>query len=340
MSKFPRPLTGRLLLTAQLLCCWTFTHSSTASAEEQAPLTTVIALGTQGGPQPNPHRSQPAHAVQVNGETYLIDAGNGVARQLTAVGIAADTVKRVFITHNHDDHNADLGTLMGLSWSLHNRDDYEVFGPAGTRDVVDGFMQYYAVNAAIRDEDSPLPRFGSFAGDVEVHNIGDADTAKVIFKDGNVEVSAIENCHYHHGDPVSTDGGIEKSYAYRFESRDRSVVFSGDTGPCPQLVDFARGADILVHEVFNTDLMAENLRANGMMAALPDALLKAMLRKSEQYHTTPVEVGKLARAAGVGMVLLTHVMPGRGGDPDEAYSAGVLEQYPGKVIVARDLERY
>lgn len=311
-----------------------------ASAGEAENSTVVITLGTQGGPQLNPFRAPPANAIQVNGETYLVDAGNGVARQLAMAEIPLEKVRKIFITHNHDDHNADLGTVMGLSWSLNARDDFDVFGPAGTKQVVDGFMQSYGINAAIRSEDSPLPRWGSFEGDVNVHNIGDAPAGKLIFKDDNVVVSAIENCHYHHDDPVKTKDGIEKSYAFRFETSDRIVVFSGDTGPCDPLVEFARGADILVYEVFNTALMADNIRSSGLLSAIPEPLIRVMLKKSEQYHSIPEEVGKVANAAGVGMVVLTHVMPGRRSDPDEAYTEGVSRFYSGKVVVARDLGRY
>lgn len=326
---------GRQLLLAALLA---IALPLAAADDKQA--TVAITLGTQGGPEPNPYRAQPANALQVNGETYLIDAGNGVARQLAAAGIDVVSVKKIFITHDHDDHNADLGTLMGLSWSLHNRDDFDMYGPAGIRLVVDGFLQSYSVNAAIRSADSPLPTLGSFEGDVNVHAIGDAKRAKVIYKDDNVTVSAIENCHYHHDKPVVTKAGVEKSYAYRFKTADRVVVFSGDTGPCPQLVDFYKGADLLVHEVFNTDLMADNLRSTPLMSHLPDFLLKKLMQKAERYHTTPEEVGKLAAAAGVGEVVLTHVMPGKKSDPDEAYTRGVSTYYKGKVVVAKDLGRY
>ncbi|WP_167854857.1 MBL fold metallo-hydrolase [Mangrovimicrobium sediminis] len=330
LNSKPRHLVGAILLAA---------ITSTTSAAD-ADSAVFIALGTQGGPQPNAYRAQPAHALQVGGETYLIDAGNGVARQLQSAGIELVDVKKVFISHNHDDHNADLGTLMGLSWSLNNRDDYAIFGPAGTQQVVDGFLQSYKVNADIRTEDSPLPRMGSFEGDVNVHNIGEASKPVRIFKDANVKVYAIENCHYHHDKPLQTETGIERSYAFRFEAADRTIVFSGDTGPCPQLVEFAKGADLLVHEVFNSGLMAENIRAKGFMSALPDFLLNKMLEKSEQYHTTPEEVGKLAAAAGVGEVVLTHIMPGREEDPDDAYTEGVKRHYSGKVTVAQDLGRY
>jgi len=311
-----------------------------ACAEATAASTVVLALGTQGGPEPNAGRSQPAHALQVQGENYLIDAGNGVTRQLALAGIPVTQVRKIFITHDHDDHNADLGTIMGLSWSLGSMGAYEVFGPASVQQVIDGFRKSYAVNAGIRHLDSPLRRGGRSEGVVNIHAIGPAPAAKIVYRDANVEVTAIENCHYHHGDAVPSELADEKSYAFRFRTNDRVVVFSGDTGPCEPLVAFSKGADVLVHEVLNAELMEKSMRSTGLAAAMPEALLKTMLKRSQQYHTTPEEVGKLATAAGVGMVILTHVMPGNVSEPDEAYTAGVARHYSGKVVVARDLERY
>ncbi|WP_317928619.1 MBL fold metallo-hydrolase [Halioxenophilus sp. WMMB6] len=334
MQKKLPPLLAALLW----LCCGL--APLPLKAEEASPALVFITLGTQGGPQPNPVRAQPANLLQVNGSNYLIDAGNGVAHQLTLANIPVEAVKTIFISHNHDDHNADLGTLMGLSWSMHNRDEYTVFGPAGTQEVVDGFMSAYSVNSAIRDEDSPLPRWGKFNGPVAVHTIGDAKAGKQIYKDDNLTAYAIENCHYHHDDPVRFKSGEEKSYAFRFEMKDKVIVFSGDTGPCDGLVDFYQGADLLVHEVFNTELMVTNIRDHGAMSAVPEALLKVMLSKSERYHTTPEEVGKLAAKADVGKVVLTHVMPGRASDPDAAYIDGVRKYYSGEVVLAKDLDRF
>jgi len=321
---------GTLLLAYTLL-----TWASTGAAATQ-----FIALGTQGGPQPNPYRAQPAHAIQINGETYLIDAGNGISRQLAMAGIPVETVKKVFISHNHDDHNADLGTLMGFSWSLNNKGKIDVFGPAGTEQAIDGFLNFYEINAAIRKEDSPLPQLGKFSGGVAVHNIGKASTGKEIYKDKNIIVSAIENCHFHHDEPVKNNGGIERSYAFRFETEDRTIVFSGDTGPCPQLAEFSKGADLLVHEVLSSPLLEQNIRSNRLMVVMPQSIMKALIKKSELYHTVPEEVGKLAANAGVGEVLLTHVMPGNASDPDSAYTNGVSLHYQGKVIVAKDLGIY
>ena len=309
-----------------------------AQGQEGAATTTVIALGTQGGPSPNPFRSQPAHALQVAGQTYLIDAGNGVARQLVRAGIPVAQVKRVFITHNHDDHNADLGTLMGFAWSLGSMEPFEVHGPAGIRQLIEGFRRAYSVNAGIRVLDAPGRRGGISEGEVKVAVIGEAEAPKLVYRDAQVRVSAVQNCHYHHDAAESPGSAGERSYAFRFETADRVVVFSGDTGPCAPLIAFSKGADVLVHEVIHLELMGRSLRASG--PPLPEPALQAMLQRSALYHTTPEEVGKLARDAAVGMVVLTHVMPGDEEDPDLAYTRGVSEHYAGEVMVARDLMRF
>ncbi len=102
--------------------------------------TRVITLGTQGGPMPTIDRSQPANALLVDDRVYLIDAGNGVARQLVKAGIDHRRVGQIFITHNHDDHNSDWGTLMGYQWATGRRQPTTVYGPAGTEDMLKGFL--------------------------------------------------------------------------------------------------------------------------------------------------------------------------------------------------------
>lgn len=324
----------RILVASLLLACFS------ANAEEAERSTVVITLGTQGGPQPNPYRAQPANALQLNGVTYLIDAGNGVARQLAQAGIPVMAVKKIFITHNHDDHNADLGTIIGLSWSLGSLEAFDVYGPAGTKQVIDGFRESYAVNEGIRDLDSPQRRGGKTEGPVNIHDIGSAKAAKTIYRDVNVKVEAIENCHYHHDPDAKGKYAKERSYAFKFTTADRVVVFSGDTGPCKQLPAFVKGADVLIHEVISPELTEANMRAAGLVDAMPEAMLKGLVKQSQLYHTVPEEVGKLAQSAGVGMVVLNHIMPGRKSDPEDAYTRGVAKYYTGKVLVAKDLDRF
>jgi ribonuclease BN (tRNA processing enzyme) len=111
-------------------------------------VTRLLTLGTQGGPRGNADRAQPSNVLIVNGTPYLIDAGNGVARQLLLAGVPITNIRQIFITHNHDDHNADWGTLMGRAWTSVQYEPMTVYGPPGTESMRKGFLQYFAPNAA------------------------------------------------------------------------------------------------------------------------------------------------------------------------------------------------
>jgi ribonuclease BN (tRNA processing enzyme) len=304
--------------------------SQRAVAQQTPAKTTLITLGTQGGPLRSKTRSQPANVLIVNDEPYIIDAGNGVARQLAMAGVPLGRVGQIFITHNHDDHNADLGTMMGLAWTLGRSAPITVHGPTGTRDMMDGFLKYFAANRDIRLSD--FPDFYKTMPE-QLFNVHEIQGPGLIYKDVNVQVEAIENCHFHFpGSPASN----ARSYALRFKTADRTIVFSGDTGPCEAMVNFAMGADILVHEVINLDLYEAVLKTRPFSPEQRQNVLRHM----KEDHATPDEVGKLAASAKVGMVVLSHIIPGDANDPDNAYSDGVAAHYSGNIVVARDLMRF
>ena len=115
----------------------------TAAGTEVSPTTKIVVLGTQGGPVPGVKRAQPASAVVVGDRIYLVDAGNGVVRQLVLAHLDYRRVDHIFITHNHDDHNADWGTLMGLQWSTGRATPVHVYGPSGTGVDAQGFFTVF-----------------------------------------------------------------------------------------------------------------------------------------------------------------------------------------------------
>jgi ribonuclease BN (tRNA processing enzyme) len=326
------------VLGAAAAILWLTAAAQTAAPAPNPPATRVVTLGTQGGPLPSRNRAQPANAVVVNGAIYLVDAGNGVLRQLTLAGLDYRRVSQIFITHNHDDHNADWGTLMGVQWSTGRRAPVQVFGPAGTEDMLQGFLRYFEPNARIRSADAKMaeaPR--------NLFRAKDVQPGGVVYQDANVKVSAAEVCHYHFR-PDATGVTNDKALAFRFETADKVIVFSGDTGACGEaLVAFAKGADILVHEVVSLPLVEASLRA--FMASQPGArpppgLLEDLMRHMADDHTVPEDIGRLATAAGVKKVVLSHFVPGRDDDPDSAYVDGVKKHFSGPVIAARDLMEF
>ena len=209
-------------------------HESMAqkSATPSKTGTRLITLGTSAGPPPRAHRAQSSNLLTVNGTHYVVDAGDGVARRLAKAGINVREIGTVFITHHHDDHTAGLGTLMSVAWDQNRTKPIHVYGPPRTAELVTAAVQYFTISAEIRIADGgrTVPLAQVFFG----HDVGTG----VIYQDANIKVTAVENSHFaFHEGPAA---GKHKSYAYRFETPDRVIVFTGDTGPSDAVTELAK----------------------------------------------------------------------------------------------------
>ena len=302
-------------------------------ATEALSSTRIILLGTAAGPIPRKERSQPANLLIVGGRPYLIDAGNGVARQLAHVGLMPADVRTVFITHHHTDHNADIGALMSFTWIEDaKRNDKSAppvrfYGPAATSDLVKAAYDYLSVAERIFRAGVPMP---PAAGRFEGHDITGEG---VFYRDDRLVVTAVENTHYHGAAP-----GPDKSYSYRFDTPDRSVVFCGDSGPSEALMRLASGADVLVCEVNDLDASMNALAATTKM---PPQALQAVRAHMSKKHLAAEELGMLAQKAGVKSVVLTHISPGLDGETDASrYTDGVRKHFSGTVTAGRDLMEF
>src|SRR5688572_16634827 len=289
----------------------------------------LVLLGTQGGPNINLGRGEAASAVVVDGQPYLVDCGYGTLRALVQAGVRHLDVGSVCLTHLHNDHTADVAALLSHQWTGSRRDPTAVYGPPGTSALVRGAIAFFAGDVEIRsvDEGRTARPDALFRGqDIQ------ATTAPVqVFKDERVTVHAIENMHY----PEAAKARMaHRSLAFRFDMRDRSMVFSGDTAPSANLVELARNADVLVCEAVDVARHRELIAAAA--AAGPGA---SVARHIADTHSTTEEVGRMAAAARVRTVVLTHLLPGSnppGEIPDTAYIAGVRKYFDGQVIVGRD----
>jgi ribonuclease BN (tRNA processing enzyme) len=153
---------------------------------------------------------------------YVIDAGDGATRRIAQAGFNVRDVGTIFITHHHDDHTAGVGTLMSVAWDSQRTKPINVYGPPKTEDLVKAAVQYFTISADIRIADGgrTIPIGQLFFG----HDVGTG----VIYKDANITVTAIENPHFDF-QKVSASAR-QKSYSYRFDTPDRVIVFTGDTG--------------------------------------------------------------------------------------------------------------
>lgn len=274
----------------------------------------LILLGTAGGPTPKPTRSAPANAIVVDGVIYVIDCGNGVARQMVKAGLDLGAIRQVFITHQHSDHNADYGNLLWLAWAakLHTRVD--TWGPPPLAEMTRLFLQMndYDIRTRIADEGRP-----PLAPLIVPHEISQGG---LVMQDARVKVTAALVQH----PPVSP------AFAYRFDCPDRSIVFSGDTRPSENLVKLAHGADVLVHEVMYLPALDKLIGSELNATTLREHLLAS--------HTTTEQVGRIATEAGVKTLVLNHFVPG--GDSsltDEIWRDAVAPYFKGRLIVGRDL---
>lgn len=303
-------------------------------AAEKGDGVAFVTLGTGGGPRVQVKRSQPANALVVEGAVYLFDVGDGTLRQLTVAGLPIQSVRAVFLSHLHVDHVGGLGSFIANRWVMAARAPIPVIGPPGTDHMVRGMVAAFAPT-----ERAPLgmPTDPPMAATVRPRDLDPGmDTPAIIYDDGVVKVTAVTNSHYNlaPGDP----GANERSYSFRMEARGRSIVFTGDTGPSEKVEALARGADLLVSEVMDRPAIALTLR---QIPGLTPAAIDGLLHHMDQDHLTPEGVGRIAARAGVGAVVLTHLVPGLDAETStDGYVRGLSDRFKGSVTVATDLGRY
>jgi len=274
--------------------------------------TELVLLGTAGGPTPKRTRSAPAQAIVTGGGTYIVDCGNGVARQLARASIPFDSMRAVFVTHHHSDHVADYGNLFLLAWATNWSSPVDAYGPPPLRAMTERFLELNEFDIATRIADEGRPPLRPL---ITAH---ERTTAGVVHFDDDVRVTAALVDH----PPIPT------AFAYRFDTADRSIVVSGDTTVCPALIELARGADVLVHEVLYPPAI------DAIVARSNAATLRQHLVRS---HTSVEDVGAVAQAAGVGTLVLSHFVPSDGDISDERWHALASRGFDGEVIVGRDL---
>lgn len=253
-------------------------------------------LGT-GTPQVLPDRFGPSTLLRAMDQVMLVDCGNGSGYRLAQLGIRPEDLTHIFITHHHLDHNVDLAFLLLSPWiSLPNDDNFKpplIIGPPGTADYL-----HDVLSAHRRDIRARLPH--GYDPSKLVTSIVEVSDGTVI-SGAHWQATAIEVDHH----------PMEDAFGYRFDGLNASVVVSGDTKPNDNLIEAAKGADVLVHEVIYPG------------HGFPD------------YHTLSTDVGKVATAADVGHLVLTHLLPG---DLEEArWLDHAQSDFDGPVTVGRDL---
>jgi ribonuclease BN (tRNA processing enzyme) len=284
-------------------------------AQQQTKPTRIVLLGTKGGPSVgSAGRSNPATLLMINDVPYVIDCGYGVSKQLISAGVKLNRVRYIFITHHHSDHNLELGSLFYNAWITGLPVRVDAYGPPGLAQMTRDFFNYlkFDIDTRIVDEGRADPR--------TLLTPHEFDKPGVVMTNTHVKVTS---CLVRHPP-------IKQSYAFRFDAKDRSVVISGDTAYAPELAEFAKGADVLIHEV----MYLPGIEA--LIQRLPNA--KRLREHLMAAHTLPEDVGKIATQAGVKTLVLSHFVPGDDASiTDEQWAEDARKTFKGQVIVGKDL---
>ena len=290
-------------------------------AAGQSPRTKIVLLGTTGGPPLQVARAAPSNAIVVGGALYVVDCGNGVARQIVQAGLRLNALKSIFITHHHSDHNLDYGNLFYFAWYQSLRDQVNSYGPPPLAEMTKKFFELnsFDIDIRIRDERKPDPRTLLVPHEIE--------SAGIVMQDDNVKVTCV----------LADHPPLPVALSYRFDTADRSVVFSGDTRKTDALIDLAKGADVFVCEAQYLPGMREVLNGAVKAGRFDKETADDLFKSVSGNALTVDQAGEVAQAAGVKTLVLSHFVPGNGAVPDQVFVDEARKAFSGEIIAGRDL---
>ncbi|HLZ69108.1 MAG TPA: MBL fold metallo-hydrolase [Dehalococcoidia bacterium] len=286
----------------------------------------IVFLGT-GSPLPSRVRCGAGQVLLCDETRVLLDCGWGVARRLLAARVPPASIDAACFTHMHSDHITDVPDFLITRWTGGATRPLTVYGPEGTRAMIDGFLAALDRDIGYRfaHHGEKLSRDGIRC---EVHEVpATADPALVASLAG-LQLESFEVDHR----------PVVPALGYRVRAAGASVVFSGDTTACATLRHAAEGVDLLVCEALNLGMLEQNI---AVLKASGNGRVAALLEDVPSYHAPTLAVATLARDAGVKRLVLSHVIPSVPNDGPllAAFTAGMAEIYPGPISVAQDLQR-
>jgi ribonuclease Z len=292
----------------------------------------VVLCGT-GNPLADRDRADACTAIFAGGNIYLVDVGPGAWKNLALWHIPAPRVTAVMLTHFHSDHIGDLGEINMQTWAQGRDHPLRVYGPPGVEQVVGGFEQAYALDEGYRIAHHgtalmPSANWRMKPLTVRIDTPPGASPcaggAATVLEENGIKVTAFTVDH----SPVAP------AYGYRFDYKGRSVVISGDTVKCANLVAAATGADVLIHEAQAAHLVK---LIQDAAERIGNARIAKIMSDIRRYHTTPVEAAYEANQAGVAMLVLSHIgPPTTNAFARTAFMRGVAEIRPHGVVVGYD----
>jgi ribonuclease BN (tRNA processing enzyme) len=290
----------------------------TQTALKDAKSTKLVLLGTAAGPVPGRSREMTSHVMLSNGAAYVLDCGMGVTNQYARSGIPFSALKSIFITHHHADHNIEYGPLLIVGWIQGMPLEVRAFGPPPLNQMTQDFMRAYKQTVDFWAEDLQMKP-------LVFVNVQEVSGAGPVMHDDNVKVSSI----------VVEHPPVKPALAYRFDFKDRSIAFSGDTAPLDAVAKMAAGADVLVHETMYVPAVEEYIK-NQIAKGRP-VKFEAFMAHMKADHTPCEDVGRIAQEAGVKTLVLSHLTPAIDSISDDTWRAPVAKYFKGEIVVGKDL---
>lgn len=256
----------------------------------------VTLLGT-GSPTLSAERMGPCTLVEAGSERLLFDAGRGCAIRLAQVRMPWRDLTKVFLTHLHADHTFSLSDLHVMGWVLGRTEPLDVHGPSGTKDMLTSMIAAVEPDIASRLKSVPTRKPPAYRA-MEIQ-------PGVVYERGGIKVTAFEVPH-----------SISPAFGYRIDAQGRSIVLSGDTRYSDTLIGYARGVDVLVHEVVFGATTTEQ-------------------QQITSSHTTPEQAAKVFAATKPRLAIYSHVILFGASDADVV--AATQKVYTGRVEMGTDL---
>ena len=272
----------------------------------------VTLLGT-GYPTPRIDRFGPCTLVEAGETRLLFDCGRGTMQRIFQIDTNASTFDKLFLTHLHSDHTTGIPDLWITGHLLQRHENpLHVWGPTGTTDMTKYLEKAFKIDLKVRRE--TVHHHGYVRNPEGLRIISKNIDESFIFEENGVKVIPFRVNHH----DLYSD---EPSLGYRVEYRGKSVVISGDTRFCENLIKYSMGVDLLIHEV----------AAGPLGEALPDHY-----RGPLNHHTLPEECGKVFSIVKPGLAVYTHVIQFQGVSLDEMMDRTRVE-YSGPVVFGEDL---
>jgi ribonuclease BN (tRNA processing enzyme) len=294
------------------------TPQQAQAALKDAKGTKLVLLGTAGGPVPGRSREMTSHVMLSNGAAYVLDCGMGVTNQYARTGIPFSALRSIFITHRHADHNIEYGPLLIVGWIQGMPLDVRAFGPPPLKQMTDDLLRAYTQTVDFWAEDLKMKPLMSV-------NVQEISAPGVVMQDDNVKVSAILVEH----------PPVKPALAYRFDFKDRSIAFSGDTAPLEAVAKMAKGADVLVHETMYVPAVEKYVK--DQIARGRPVKFEPFMAHMKADHTPSEDAGRIAQEAGVRTLVLSHLTPAIDSIDDDTWRGPAAKYFQGEIVVGQDL---